>query len=212
MDRRGAAEDAQALIVDADQARDGAAPVSADHVLRADAVLAPCLALADHRGRPLLVLAQGDQLVPEADPPGRELLGAVAKHRLQADLGEVHLPRRARRRPVLIGAAGAPALDAPDPPAVAVASRDARIEGRRGHRIGRRTAPLDLLRGPYVLEDLHRPQVQHVRLRQPGGRRQCADEQRLHAQAGEKHRGREARSAAADDQDRHLLVEGALLV
>jgi hypothetical protein len=51
-----------------------------------------------------------------------------------------------------------------------------------------------------------------VRLWQIRGARQRADEQRLHAQAGEEHRGGEARAAAADDQDLYLLVEGALMI
>ena len=48
-----------------------------------------------------------------------------------------------------------------------------------------------------------------MRLGQPGGRRQRTHEQRLHAQSGQQHRRCQARAAAADDQHRHLLIDGA---
>lgn len=64
--------------------------------------------------------------------------------------------------------------------------------------LGRGTALVDDIRDAEIGADLHGALMQHVRLGQHGRARQRADEQRVHAEAGQQHgRGQ----AATDDQD-----------
>ncbi len=104
-------DDAEAFVLHPDQPGDPAAAVGADHVAAAYDVLAAGRAVTDHRHHPIFVLVELDQLVTEPDAAGRQLLGPRLHQRLQPDLREIELPPRARRRPVLVGAAGAPGLE-----------------------------------------------------------------------------------------------------
>ena len=81
--------------------------------------------------------------------PGESSSARSPQHRLQADLGQVHLVRTRSPRAQFSSAPPAPQhSSSPDRAAVALAAGDARVEGRRGHRLRRRAAPLDLPAAP----------------------------------------------------------------
>jgi len=83
--------------------------------------------------------------------------------------------------------------------------REAGVEGRRCHVLRGRATASDLLGRPHILEDLHRPLVQDVGLRQVRGLRAGVDQQMLDSHPGQEHRGGEPRATTTHDQYRHLL-------
>ena len=208
MQRRGLRDHAEPLVLDADQAGHPPAAVRAEQVLAAHHVLAAGGVVADRGPHALGVLLQVDQLVAEADPPRRELLGPGLQQRLEADLGQVQLAPRARRPPAVVGPAGPPGLQAGEAaPVVRVRAGEARVERRRRHLPGRRAPLGDRVGHARVLEDLHRPLVQDMGLGQIRGPRTRADQQVLHPQPRQQHRSGQARAAAAHDQNRNFFVD-----
>lgn len=200
--RGGLRHDAQPLVRDADQARDRPAAVGADQVAAADLVLGARLAVADPGGDAVVVLVEVEQLAAEVDAPGGKPLRALLEDRLEPDLRQVELPPGAGGAPMLVGAAGAPALQPRDAPPV-VGGRSGQpgvVRGRR-HVLRRGAALGDLLRDSAVLEDLHRPLVEDVRLRQRRRGRQRADQQVINPQSREEHRRGQARASPAHHQD-----------
>jgi hypothetical protein len=206
--RRGLRHHAEPFVPDAGQAGHPAASVRAEQVLAAHRVAAAGGVVADRGPHPLGVLLETGQLVAEADPSRGQLLGPGLEQRLEADLRQVQLPPRAGRPPVLVVPAGAPALQAGQAaPVVRVRAGEARVE-RRGRHLLRGRAPLGDRGGhARVVQHLHRPLVQDMGLGQVGGLRARADQQVIHPQAGQQHRGGQAGAAAAHDQDRDFLVD-----
>jgi hypothetical protein len=141
--------------------------VRADDIRAAHGILPAGGGVPDHGGHRLLALVEIDQLVTEPDPPRRELVGSCLEQRFESDLWEVHLSPRARPAPVLVRSACTPALHPRQAaPVVRFRTGEAGVEGRGRHLLGRRAAPSDRVRHPDVIERLHRPLVQDVRLGQ----------------------------------------------
>ena len=198
---------AEPVVLDADLLRDRAAAVAAEEVLRAHRVLAAVVEIADARRHAVGILREFNQLVVEAHAARIHRFCPPLEDRLQADLRKVGRAARARRHPVEIGVAVAPALDLPDAsPELGVGSGEPRVPAHRAHVLGRRALRIDLLRDTDVGQDLHRLLVQHVRLRKDRRRRQRAHEQMLDAELRQQHRSGEAGAAAADDQNGHFEV------
>jgi hypothetical protein len=74
--------------------------------------------VADRGQDAVVVLLERDELVVEADAARRQILAPRLEQRLEADLREVELAPGARGAPGLVGAAGAPALELRQLPAV----------------------------------------------------------------------------------------------
>jgi hypothetical protein len=206
VERRLLGDDAQALVLHADEAGDPPSAVGADDVLAAHLVLRARAVVADRGEDAVVVLLEGDELVVEADATRRQLLGPRLQQRLEADLREVELAPGARGAPGLVGAPGAPALELRQLPAViGVGATEAGVERGGRHLLGRGAALGDRLGDADVVEDLHRALVEDVRLGQIRGGRPRADQQVLDALLGQQHRRGQAGAATADDQDRDGL-------
>ena len=129
----------------------------------------PDAVVADHGAHASLVLLEVDQLVVEADPPGESSSARAFSSGSRRICGRFVLPPRARGAPGLVRLHRRPRTPAAAsaPPVVGVRTGEAGVEGRRRHLLGaaccaRAIASAD----PDVLEHLHRPLVEHVRLRQ----------------------------------------------
>ena len=97
-------------------------------------------------------------------------------------------------------------------PVVRVVPGEARVVRGGRHLLGRRAALGDLVGDAAVLEDLHRPLVEDVGLRQVRRPRPRADQQVLDAVAGEQHRRGESGAATADDQNWDVFLGHLLLL
>ena len=193
---------AEALVGDADLAGHTPAAVGAYQIVRADPIRLARAVVADDGADAVTVLAELEQLVVEADPVRREPLRSRLQDRLEADLREVELAPGTGRPPELVLSAGSPGLQLGDSAAgVRMVPREAGVVGGGGHLACRRAALRDLLGDSAVLEDLHRPLVEDVRLGEIRGTRSRADQKVLLALPGEQHRSGEAGATAADDQD-----------
>jgi hypothetical protein len=195
-------DDPETDVGDADQARDGAAAIGADDVAAADGVVRAVREVPHGRGDAVLVLRERDQLVAEAHPSRRERVGVILEDGLEPDLRQVQGATSTCRPPVLVVAAGAPRLELRDQPSVVVArSGEPCVERSRRHVLSGGAARSNVVGNTDVLEDFHRPLVEDVRLGEGGRGRQGADEQVVDIELRQQHRGGQAGSAAADDED-----------
>jgi hypothetical protein len=140
--------------------------------------------------------------VAKAHALRRERVGPILEHGLEPDLRQVQGAMRTCRPPVLVIAAGTPRLELRDKPSMVVArSGEPCVKRSRRHVLGGGAARSNVVGNTDVLEDLHRPLVEDVRLGEGGRGRQSADEQVVDTELREQHRGGQAGSAAADDED-----------
>ena len=173
------------------------APVRTDDVASADRPLRSRLAIPDESGRSVLVLVERDQLRRVLEPRA-ELVGVPAEDRLEPDLGDEQPGRRAQGLVALVDVAevvlellAGQALDRDDR-AVLLELEVGRLD--------------DLRFEADASVDLDRPLVEHRRPRVDRRARVPLDGQRRDALRGQKERGRQPDQAAADDQDRNLVV------
>ena len=93
---------------------------------------------------------------------------------------------------------------------VGVRTREARVVRRRRHLLRGRAPLRDRLRGTDVIQHLHRPLIQDMRLGQIRRRLARTDQQMVHALASQEHRSGQTRTATTNDQDRNFLVDTQL--
>ena len=141
----------------------------------------------------------------EPDIRLREALGVGLEDGLEADLGQVRRPARAGGDEVRVGVPATPYLEASEAPAVPVVRAvHPGVPGGRLHVLHRGAAGEDLGGHAELREDLHRPLVEHVGLRQDRRPRIAGNQQRRHPHARQQHRRSQPGPASADDQHRHL--------
>ena len=185
------------------RAHRAAVAVRGDDVARAHRALVPGVEVAQRDRHAVVVLLDGDRLGAVADRRA-ELERALAQERLERVLVDEDADGRAE------------ALDA------LVELLDVGGELAAGERLdrddaARRAVGLQRLRAhallePDLAEHLHRAQLEVAGARMDRGAGVALHRQRRHAVVAEQHGGRQAHQAAADDQDRDLLVShGATL-
>lgn len=183
------------------------AAVCGDHVSGAHLVGVAGGAIL-HRGSDASrVLDDGDEFVPEADSTRSALLGVPPQDRLEPDLRQV---AREARAVGCIALVERPATEAVHRVERAGIQRAAPTEGGApadlAEALQRRPDRVNRVRDPVLAEDLHRPLVQVVRLRQVRRRLVAFDEQRLHTQLGQEDRRCQPAAAATHDQNRNVHV------
>ena len=185
------------------RARRAAIAVRGDDVARAHLALVPGVEVAQRDRRAVVVLIDGDRLGAVADRRA-ELERALAQNRLERVLVDEDAD------------GGAEALDA------LVELLDVGGELASRERLdrddaARRAVGLQRLRAhpllePHLADHLHRAQLEVSRARMDRRARVALHRQRRHAVVAEQHGRRQTHQAAADDQDRDLLVShGATL-
>ena len=194
MERRFLRDDAESLVLDADQAGDPSPAVRADQVVAVDQVLATGAVLSDRRRTPSSSCSSAisswlKRMLPvRARPPGPS--AAAPAGSAGGSAAATGSPP-----PGLIRAARAPALQLDEPaPVIRIGTGEPRVERGRCHLLCRGAALCDRVRNANLVEHLHRALVQDMRLRQVGGLWPRANEQMLDALA---------RRAASTRSDRH---------
>ncbi|ONK15974.1 hypothetical protein STBA_68240 [Streptomyces sp. MP131-18] len=185
-----------------------AGPVGADQVVGAHHVLVPGEPVGDDRRDAVLVLLQGDELVPEAQLSDTRLLDGRHEDRFQQVLGQV--AQRAW--------AGCPVR--PDPVrTVAVGVDPGHLrpgEGGHEHVVGHglagHRAGQDAVLDAQVAQDLAGALVDQVRPRRVGGAEVAVHQQVAHPVAGQGQGRGQARGPAAGDEHRHPDVPGPAAV
>jgi hypothetical protein len=108
---------------------------------------------------------------------------------------------------MIVVASCTPTLEALEAsPVVGVGPGETRVEGGRRHILGGRTARRDRIGDTDIVQDLHRPLIQHVRLRQVRRRRAGAHKEVVDAVRREEHRGGQTRATTPYHQNVELLI------
>ncbi len=185
----------------ADHLADGLAAVGADEVIGGDGEGFARRAIADRRGDRVVALAHLGQLVMEQNPSRRTLLGVLTHDGFQAQLRIVGRPARTVAQVLLGERATAETVHLVEGLAL---QRSVPGEGglpdHRGHLLRRRAHGVDVVGDLELTEQLHRPLIQVVRLRQDRRALVTFDEDVVDSVTRQHDRGHQTGGAAADDQ------------
>ncbi len=194
----------RALHGDAQHPADRAAAVGGDEVFRPNGLRLLGVDVTDRRGDAVGVLGEFNQFAREADARRPAFLRVRLDERLKANLRQV-------------GGVGRRRLQIVNDPRRTLAAERAHLEDRlagervvaaqRGIPFGlrsivrRRALGIDVVGEPVLAEDLHGPLVEIVRLGKDRCRGVTLDGQKVDALVGEEDRGREAATAASDNEN-----------